>query len=250
MRPPLIAGNWKMNGLRQEARALAEGIRRRLDGIREPEVVLCPPFTVLAAVREVLEGSPLRLGAQDVFWKPKGAFTGEISPAMLVDAGCTHVIVGHSERRELGETDRMVRDKVRAALEAGLVPIVCVGERLEEREAGRTFSVVERHVAGALEGLPPESVSRLVVAYEPVWAIGTGRTATPAQAQEVHAFIRGQVSRIAGPPAAEGLRILYGGSVKPENIRDLMACPDVDGALVGGASLEADSFAKIVRYRA
>lgn len=249
MRPPLIAGNWKMNGLRREARDLAAGIRQQLDGIRDPEVVCCPPFTALEVVRQVLEGSSIRLGAQDVFWKPKGAFTGEISASMLVDAGCSHVIVGHSERRELGETDRMVHDKARAALEAGLTPIVCVGERLEERERGETFQVVERHVTGALSGLPGEWIPRLVLAYEPVWAIGTGKTATPAQAQEVHAFIRGLVSRLSGRPAAEALRILYGGSVKPENIRDLMACPDVDGALVGGASLEAESFTKIVRYR-
>ena len=238
-----------MNGLHKEARDLAGGIRGKLDGFRCPDVVLCPPFLAIPAVREVLAGSPLRLGAQDVFWKPKGAFTGEVSAAMLLDAGCTHVVIGHSERRELGETDTMVSEKVRAALGAGLTPIMCVGERLEEREKGVTFGVVERHVAQGLKGLGPEQVAKVVIAYEPVWAIGTGKTATPAQAQEVHVFIRKLVQQAAGPAVAEGLRILYGGSVKPDNIKDLMAQKDLDGALVGGASLEVDSFVKIARYR-
>ncbi len=245
----MIAGNWKMNGLIDEARKLASAIRERVEGMQGvPEVVLCPPYLAIAAVRETIAGSPVRLGAQDVFWKPKGAFTGEVSPSMLVDAGCTHVIVGHSERREMGETDRMVCDKVRSALDAGLTPIMCVGERLEEREKGETSGVVERHVIRGLDGLAPEQISRVVIAYEPVWAIGTGRTATPAQAQEVHSFIRKLVSRAAGPEVAGVIRILYGGSVKPENIKDLMAQEDVDGALVGGASLDADSFARIVGY--
>ncbi len=238
-----------MNGLLKEARDLAGGIRGKLDGLQDPEVVVCPPFLAIPAVREVLSGSPIRLGAQDVFWKPKGAFTGEVSPAMLADAGCTHVVIGHSERREMGETDKMVNDKVRASLEAGLTPILCVGERLEEREKGVTFQVVERHVTQGLNGFTPAQVSRTVVAYEPVWAIGTGKTATPAQAQEVHAFIRKLAARCADPATAEGLRILYGGSVKPDNIKELMAQKDLDGALVGGASLEADSFVKIARYR-
>jgi len=248
MRRPVIAGNWKMNGLLKEARDLAGGILRKLEGFQGPEVVLCPPYLAIPAVREVLAGSPLRLGAQDVFWKPKGAFTGEVSPAMLADAGCTHVVIGHSERREMGETDRMVNDKVRAALDAGLTPIVCVGERLEEREKGVTFGIVERQITQGLGGFKPEQVAKTIVAYEPVWAIGTGKTATPAQAQEVHVFIRKLAAQVADAATAEGLRILYGGSVKPDNIRELMAQKDLDGALVGGASLEADSFVKIVRY--
>lgn len=249
MRQPVIAGNWKMNGLLKEARDLAGGIRKRLEGFQGPDVVLCPPFLAIPAVREVLAGSPIRLGAQDVFWKPKGAFTGEVSPAMLVDAGCTHVVIGHSERREMGETDKMVNDKVRAALEAGLTPIMCVGERLEEREKGVTFGVIERQVTQGLAGFDPAQVSRIIIAYEPVWAIGTGKTATPAQAQEVHVFIRKLVAQGSGAPTAEGLRILYGGSVKADNIKDLMAQKDLDGALVGGASLDVDSFVKIARYR-
>jgi len=249
MRRPVIAGNWKMNGLVREARNLAGGILKKLEGFEGPEVVLCPPYLAIPAIRDVLSGSAVRLGAQDVFWKPKGAYTGEVSAAMLVDAGCTHVVVGHSERRELGETDRMVNDKVRSALEAGLTPILCVGERLQEREKGVTFEVVERQVVQGLSGFAPEQVARIVMAYEPVWAIGTGKTATPAQAQEVHAFIRGLVARGSGAGTADGFRVLYGGSVKPDNIRDLMAQKDLDGALVGGASLEVDSFVKIVRYK-
>jgi triosephosphate isomerase len=249
MRRPVIAGNWKMNGLLKEARDLAGGIRAKLAGLQGPEVVLCPPFLAIPAVREILAGSPIRLGAQDVFWKPKGAYTGEVSPAMLADAGCSHVVIGHSERRELGETDKMVNDKVRSALEAGLTPILCVGERLEEREKGVTFGILERQVVQGLSGFEPEKVSRIIVAYEPVWAIGTGKTATPAQAQEVHDFIRKLVAQGSGAATAEGLRILYGGSVKPDNIKELMAQKDLDGALVGGASLEVDSFMKIARYQ-
>jgi triosephosphate isomerase len=249
MRQPVIAGNWKMNGLLKEARDLARGIRTKLDGLKGPEVVLCPPYLAIPAVRDILAGSPIRLGAQDVFWKPKGAFTGEVSPAMLVDAGCTHVVIGHSERREMGETDKMVNDKVRAALEAGLTPILCVGERLEEREKGVTFGVIERQITQGLAGFEPDRVSRIIVAYEPVWAIGTGKTATPAQAQEVHAFIRKLVVQGSGAPTADALRILYGGSVKADNIKELMAQKDLDGALVGGASLDADSFVKIARYQ-
>ncbi len=249
MRQPIIAGNWKMNGLLKEAKDLAGGIRGKLEGLQGPEVVLCPPYLAIPEVRRILDGSPIRLGAQDVYPKAKGAYTGEVSPAMLLDAGCTHVVIGHSERREMGETDRMVNDKVRAALEAGLTPVMCVGERLEEREKGVTFQVVERHVTEGLSGLAPAQVARVVIAYEPVWAIGTGKTATPAQAQEVHAFIRKLVARLADAGTAAGLRILYGGSVKPDNVKDLMAQEDLDGALVGGASLEVDSFVKIARYQ-
>ncbi|MFN3484885.1 MAG: triose-phosphate isomerase [Planctomycetota bacterium] len=251
MRPPLIAGNWKMNGLLREARDLAAGIRKALEGKPpEPEVVVCPPFLALAAVREVLEGSPLRLGAQNMHWESKGAYTGEISPLMLKDVGCTHVILGHSERRHiLGETHEMINRKVKAALAADLTPIFCIGELLEERTMGVTREVVERQISKGLDGVAPQDLPRVVVAYEPVWAIGTGRTATPRQAQEVHHYVRKLLAQRAGSDIAARVRILYGGSVKPDNIRELMSEEDVDGALVGGASLEVTSFVKIVRYK-
>jgi len=252
MRPPLIAGNWKMNGTASESDALARGIRRGLeerppDGV---EVLVCPHYLALERVRAILDGSTVRLGAQDLHWESKGAFTGEISPAMLREAGCTHVIVGHSERRHImGESNEQVNRKLKAALAQGLTPIVCVGELLEERTAGDTRQVVERQAQKAFEGIPATDVPRAVLAYEPVWAIGTGRTASPAQAEEVHRFLRNTMTRIAGPEAAERIRILYGGSVKAENIKELMEQPDVDGALVGGASLDAASFVKIARYK-
>jgi len=251
MRPPLIAGNWKMNGLVQEARDLAVGLRKELAShAGPPEVLVCPPFLALGAVREALEGSPLRLGAQDVHWEAKGAFTGEVSTAMLKDVGCSAVILGHSERRHImGETNEMVNRKLKAALAAGLLPIVCVGELLEERNMGDTRAVVERQLTKGLDGLTPEETSKVVLAYEPVWAIGTGKTATPRQAGEVHHYLRKLVSQRAGESVAAGLRILYGGSVTPDNVKELMAEEDVDGALVGGASLKVDSFLKIVRYK-
>ena len=252
MRPPLIAGNWKMNGTAAEAESLARGIRQGLEG-RPPEgveVLVCPHYLVLERVRAVLEGSVVRLGAQDVHWELKGAFTGEISPSMLKEAGCTHVILGHSERRHImGESNEQVNQKLKAALAHGLTPIVCVGELLEERTAGDTRQVVERQAQKAFEGVPPADAARTVLAYEPVWAIGTGKTASPAQAEETHRFLRNTMGRIAGAETAERIRILYGGSVKPENIRELMEQPDVDGALVGGASLDAASFLKLVRYK-
>jgi triosephosphate isomerase len=248
-RRPLIAGNWKMYKTVAEATALADAVRRDCAG--EAEVLLCPPFTALAAVAAALRGSPVLLGAQNMHWEDDGAFTGEVSPRMLRDIGCTHVVLGHSERRQLfGETDDGVARKAQAALRHGLTPVVCVGETLGERDANRTMEVVERQTERALRALPPDQVTALVVAYEPVWAIGTGRTATPEQAQEVHAFIRGLVSRSHGEAPSAALRILYGGSVKPENIGSLMAQPDVDGALVGGASLQPASFLKIVHFRA
>src|SRR6266850_6535100 len=252
MRPPLIAGNWKMNGTAAESEALARGIRKGLEE-RPPEgveVLVCPHFLALERVRTILDGSGIRVGAQDVHWEAKGAFTGEVSPPMLREAGCTHVIVGHSERRHImGESNEHVNRKLKASLAHGLTPIVCVGELLEERTAGDTRKVVERQARKAFEGVPPADAARAVLAYEPVWAIGTGRTATPAQAQETHHFLRNTMGRIAGTETAERIRILYGGSVKPKNIRDLMEQPDVDGALVGGASLEAASFVRIVRYK-
>jgi len=246
-RRSLIAGNWKMYKTAPEAVALATEVRDGVQG--DVEVLVGPPFTALHAVAGVLKGSPVFLGAQDMHWENEGAYTGAISPIMLKDAGCSHVILGHSERRQLfGETDEGVARKAEAAFRHGLTPIVCVGETLGERESSRTMEVVERQTERALRGLSADQVAHLVIAYEPVWAIGTGRTATPAQAQEVHAFIRKLVDRSHGKPAADAVRILYGGSVKPDNIGSLMAEADIDGALVGGASLTAASFLKIVHY--
>ena len=248
MRTPVIAGNWKMF---KTARQAAETIRSLADlvkGVQGVEVVICPPFTALAAAVEAAKGSPVAIGAQDCYWEKEGAFTGQVAVPMIADLGCSHCIVGHSERRQLfGETDATVDKKIEAVLANGLNCIACVGETLAEREAGQTFAVLERQVRN---GLTRHLTSaRLVIAYEPVWAIGTGKTATPVQAQEAHAFIRQVVAEAASPAAAQAVRILYGGSVKPDNIATLMAQPDVDGGLVGGASLDAASFAKIVRFR-
>jgi triosephosphate isomerase len=240
-----------MNGLLPEARELAAGLRKGMAAESGgPEVTVCPPFLALAAVHEILEGSPIRLGAQDVHWEPKGAFTGEVSTAMLKEVGCSAVILGHSERRHiLGETNEMVNKKLKASLASGLQPIVCVGELLEERNMGVTREVVDRQIGKGLEGLTPEDVARTVIAYEPVWAIGTGKTATPRQAEEVHHYIRKLITQKAGESVGQHIRILYGGSVSPDNVKSLMAEEDIDGALVGGASLKADSFLKIVRYQ-
>ncbi|MER3445398.1 MAG: triose-phosphate isomerase [Candidatus Dadabacteria bacterium] len=246
MRKRLIIGNWKMNMLRQEAAELA----RRLCGtIRssDVDVVIAPPYTSLEAVYEVIQGTNIGLGAQDVFWENSGAFTGEISPYMLIDAGCRWVIIGHSERRViLGETDDMVRKKVRASLSSGLIPVLCVGETLEEREKGKTMRVIDRQIENGLRDLSLDTPDKITIAYEPVWAIGTGKNATPEEAEEVHGFIRERLKSNFGK-VADGVRILYGGSVAPVNIKELLSPPDIDGALVGGASLEADSFAKIVQ---
>jgi triosephosphate isomerase len=250
MRAPLIAGNWKMNGLLGEARELAAGLRKELENQTAPEVLICPPFLALPAVGEILRGSRLRVGAQDCHWEAKGAFTGEVSIPMLREAGVTHVLLGHSERRHiLGETHEMVNRKAKALLAAGLTPVVCVGELLEERNMGVTNEVVERQIAKGLDGLAAEDAARLVLAYEPVWAIGTGKTATPRQAQEVHRYVRKLVGQKFGGPVAEGVRILYGGSVTPDNVKELMSEEDVDGALVGGASLKVESFVRIARYK-
>lgn len=248
MRRPLIAGNWKMFKTVAEAAALVEALKA--DVREDVETIVAPPFTALHAVASALRSSPIRLGAQNMHWENEGACTGEISPVMLRDVGCSHVILGHSERRQLfGETDDGVARKARAAFAHGLTPIVCVGETLTERESSRTMEVIERQVERALRDLTIDQVASLVIAYEPVWAIGTGRTATPDQAEDVHDFIRKRVSASHGDAAAGAVRILYGGSVKPDNIDSLMAQPDVDGALVGGASLDAASFLKIVHYR-
>ena len=244
---PLVVGSWKMHKTVAEAQALAAAGR---DGVRDftnIDVAMAPPFTALAAVGEVLRGSPVGLAAQTMHEAAKGAFTGEISPALLRDVGCTHVILGHSERRHLfGETDQAIMKKARAALDHSLIPILCVGETLQERETSRTFDVVERQTEHALRHVTPEEAARSVVAYEPFWAIGTGKTASPSQAQEVHAFIRKLVARSHGDGVARVIRVLYGGSVKADNASLLMAEPDVDGALVGGACLEAPSFLGII----
>ena len=251
MRKPLIAGNWKMYKMVAEAVALAQDIRAGLAlPLKDRDVLVAPPFTALAAVAEALRGSRVWLGAQDMHWEREGAFTGEVSPVMLKDVGCSHVILGHSERRHIfGESDDVVARKTRAAVDNGLVPILCVGETLPERESGRTLEVVERQLERALRALTPDEAGQIVVAYEPVWAIGTGRTATPDQAQEVHASIRKRVTVTHGEPSAAALRVLYGGSVKPDNVDGLMAEADVDGALVGGACLKAESFLRIVHYK-
>jgi triosephosphate isomerase len=246
MRKRLIVGNWKMNMIRQEARELA----LRLSGLIRSvgvDVVITPPYTSLEAVYGVVRGTCIHLGAQDVFWEDSGAFTGEISPYMLIDAGCRWVIIGHSERRDiLGETDDMVCKKVRASLGSGLIPIVCVGETPEEREKGKTMKVVESQIENGLKDLSLDNFDKIAIAYEPIWAIGTGKNATPEEAEEVHRFIRETLKSTFGKVADE-IRILYGGSVTQENIKELLAPRDIDGALVGGASLKADSFARIVQ---
>ena len=247
-RRPFIAGNWKMNKTPAEARTLAAAVKAALAGWDKADVALCPPFVCLPAVAEALRGSKLALGAQNVFWKDSGAYTGEISPAMLTAVGCRHVILGHSERRQyFGETDATVNQRLKAVLAAGLAPIVCIGETLAEREAGTTERVVRTQVEGGFAGLAAAEMATVTVAYEPVWAIGTGKTATPAQAQEVHAFIRGLLGRKFGDAVAQAARIQYGGSVNPGNAKGLLEQPDIDGALVGGASLKAEDFVQIVR---
>ncbi len=244
---PFVVGNWKMHKTIEEARALAAAVREGVGGFNDIDVAVAPPFTALAAVGDALKGSSIGLAGQTMHEASKGAFTGEISPLMLKDLGCTHVILGHSERRHIfGETDQNIMKKARAALDHSLIPILCVGETLHERETSRTFDVVERQTEHALRHVTPEEASRSVVAYEPFWAIGTGKTASPEQAQEVHIFIRKLVARSHGDGVARAIRILYGGIVKPDNAGLLIAEPDVDGALVGGACLEAPSFIGIV----
>jgi triosephosphate isomerase len=250
LRTPLMAGNWKMHTAAADARALARAIREGAAGVDNVDVVICPPFTSLAAVAEILAGSPIKLGAQNVFYEEKGAFTGEVSPPMLTALGVEYVIVGHSERRQyFHETDAVINKKVRAARRGGLKPILCVGEKLEERETGDGWKdLVRRQVLAGLDGIEADNAAGVTVAYEPVWAIGTGRTATPETAAEAHALIRDAISDAYGAGAAEALRILYGGSVKPANVKELMAEPDIDGALVGGASLKAETFVPIIRF--
>jgi triosephosphate isomerase len=248
MRRKLIAGNWKMYKTAAEAAALVEEIKQGVAGASS-DALVAPPFTALSAVVAAARGSAVAVAAQNMHFEKEGAFTGEVSPAMLVDAGVTHAILGHSERRQyFAETDEGVARKTKAALAAGLIPISCVGETLAEREAGRTMEVVGRQTDAILDAVTADEARRVVIAYEPVWAIGTGKVATPEQAQEVHAFIRSRIAAKHGKGVADALRVLYGGSVKPDNVKGLMALPDVDGALVGGASLKADSFLKLVHY--
>lgn len=249
MRTPLVAGNWKMNKTVSEATALVSQMLLGLQSVPSVERVICPPFTALMAISRLLEGTGIGLGAQDLYWEASGAFTGEISPAMVKEF-CQYVIIGHSERRTyFGETDETVNKKSKAALAIGLIPIVCVGETLAENESGQTAAVVTRQVKAGLEGIPVDQAGKIVIAYEPVWAIGTGRTATPQQASEVHKFIRALIKEKYGEKTSEEIRILYGGSVTPENIDKLMSEPEIDGVLVGGASLKIDSFLRIINFK-
>jgi triosephosphate isomerase len=251
MRTPIVAGNWKMNaGGRASAEALANAVVRGVEAVRGVEVVLAPPYPALAFVAEIVRGTNVALAAQNVHFEAAGAYTGEVAPSMLADVGCAYCIVGHSERRQLfGETDENVNRRAKALLSARIRPILCVGETLAEREGGVTFRVLETQMRGAFAGLTESDLANVVVAYEPVWAIGTGRNASPEQAQEAHAFLRGWLSKDYGAEAAAGVRIQYGGSVKPSNVDELMAEADIDGALVGGASLDAESFVRIVRFQ-
>lgn len=250
MRKPIIAGNWKMHKTVLEAVSLVEDLKPLVKGVTDVEVVVCPTFTALHAVSQAIQGSNIVLGAQNMHWEDQGAFTGEISPVMLKDIGCQYVILGHSERRQyFGETNELVNKKVFAAFKHELTPIVCVGELLEEREAGKTKEIVEQQTRASLANLSPAQVKEIVVAYEPVWAIGTGKTASSADAQAVIGEIRQVLADMYGQNLADQVRIQYGGSVKADNSSELMGQPDIDGALVGGAALEAKSFAGIIKFK-
>lgn len=247
-KPPFIAGNWKMHMTIAEAKDLVTAIVKASAALPEAEIVVAPPFTALSEVSKILQDSSVQLAAQDLFWEEKGAFTGEVSPLMLRDAGCQYVIIGHSERRQyFNESDAQVNQKIKAALKNGLLPIVCIGESLEERENGETMGKVSLQMESGLEGIGSDEFQRIVTAYEPVWAIGTGKTATPAQAEEVHRFIREKLSQRYGNEQADCAIILYGGSVKPANSYALSSERNIDGFLIGGASLEAESFLQITR---
>ena len=257
-RRPLMAGNWKMHKTISEAVDLAQKLKAALPSLTDRDALVCPPFTAVAAVAQALKGSPVHVGGQNMSDNVQGAFTGAVSPGMLKDAGATFVILGHSERRAYySESDAFINKKTKLALEQGLTPIVCVGETLQEREAGKTLQVVETQVRGSLAGLTAAQLVKTVVAYEPVWAIGTGKTASPEQAQEVHAMIRGLLAKLSGNYTTSGysastasqVRVLYGGSVKPDNVDTLMSQPDIDGGLVGGASLKAEDFIRLVNFK-
>ncbi|HRR41809.1 MAG TPA: triose-phosphate isomerase [Syntrophales bacterium] len=246
---PLIIGNWKMHKTVPEARDFIRRLEEILPTLTDREVVIAPPFTALLAVAGMTVGTSIKVSAQNLHWEEKGAFTGEVSAAMVADCGCEYVIIGHSERRTLfGETDETVNRKTRTALANGLRPVICVGETLAERESDATLTVVATQIKEGLKGIPFDGIRRVVIAYEPVWAIGTGKTATPGQAQEVHRFIREDIEKAYTKDVADGLPILYGGSVHPDNIDYLMAERDIDGVLVGGASLDAESFARIILF--
>ena len=248
IRRPFIAGNWKMfKTVSQAVETAAQLVKLVQDA--KAEVMIAPPFTAISAVRDELKDSPVSLGAQNLFWESEGAYTGEISPEMLYSAGCRYVITGHSERRQyFCETDESVNKKIRAANQAGLIPILCIGETESEKESKKTFSVLDKQIKKGLESFFADELKDLILAYEPVWAIGTGKTATKVQAQEVHTFLRSLIEKNFGNVLAKSIRILYGGSVKPNNISELMHMPDIDGVLVGGASLDAETFSKIVRF--
>ncbi len=249
MRKPIIAGNWKMHNTINESVKLMSSLAPLVKSVKDIDVVVCPPFTALAVLTSTFRGKNMQVGAQNVHWEAKGAFTGEISAAMLSEIGVKYVIIGHSERRQyFGETDEGVNKRAKAALAAGITPIICVGESLETREKGTHLRYVAKQVRLAIEGLRPEQVAKCVIAYEPIWAIGTGKTATEAEAEEVCAHIRKTVARLVSKRAADRIRIQYGGSVKPETIKGFMMQPDIDGALVGGAALKAADFAKIVKF--
>jgi len=251
MRKPIIAGNWKMYKTVGEACQLVKALKEKLAGVNDVEIAVAPTFTSLFAVADVIKGSSIKLAAQDMYWEKEGAFTGEISPIMLKDAGCEYVIIGHSERRTyFSETNETVNKKVKAAHTYSLKPIMCVGERLEEREAGITKNIVKDQVINGLADITEAQILNTVIAYEPVWAIGTGKTATPEQAQEVHEYIRELLTNKYSKSVADLVRIQYGGSVKPSNVAELMAKPDIDGGLIGGASLDVDSFTQIVKFKA
>ncbi len=248
MRRPIIAGNWKMYKTVTEAIELVNGLKRNLSDVVEADIVVCPAYTALDSVSEIIYDTNIDLGAQDVHWEKEGAYTGEVSAFMLKNLGCKYVIVGHSERRQyFAETNESVNKKAKAALAADLIPIVCVGETLSQREQAKTFDIIKDHIEHSLKSISEEDILKSVIAYEPVWAIGTGKTATPEQAQEVHAFIRKLLGELWSKEVANQIRIQYGGSVKPDNIVSLMAQDDIDGALVGGASLKVDSFSEIVK---
>jgi triosephosphate isomerase len=245
-----MAGNWKMNKTVTEAVELVRQLKALVADVEDVDIIVAPTFTALQAVSREIEGSNIHLAGQDVFWETSGAYTGEISATMLKDVGCQFVIIGHSERRQyFGEDNESVHKKISASLAAGLYPIICVGESLGERETGKTFDVIKIQVIQCLKGFSAEEMERITVAYEPVWAIGTGKTATPQEAEEVHGFIREQLEDVANQQVSQGMKIQYGGSVNPENISDLMVQPNIDGALVGGASLKADSFSRIVKFK-
>ncbi len=251
MRRPIIAANWKMNCTTGQANELVNNFKALVTQVTEVDIVLAPPFTALATVGQLISGSNIALAAQNMYWEESGAYTGEVSPGMLIDIGCKYVIIGHSERRAyFGETDETVNKKIKKALEHNLTPIVCVGESLAQRENNETQAVVVLQIRRGLQGLTSEQMQKIVLAYEPIWAIGTGKTATPEQANDVHHFIRRKLAGIFDEATASAVRIQYGGSVKPASVDELMAQSDIDGALVGGAALKADSFARIVKFEA